>query len=142
MSVGACWVFMAVQAVLSLWREGAALRSCVWASRGCGSSWGAGALGHVGFSGCWVWARHSQRPGSRTQTPSPRRMGSVWALPGPGVKPMSPAWARGGLPRGPRGSPGPELEADLLTSPLFLGGFRNDRAREKDTTCTSFQWDP
>ena len=26
----ACWVFMAVQAVLSLWREGAALRSCVW----------------------------------------------------------------------------------------------------------------
>lgn len=35
--------------------EGAALRSCAWASRGWGPSRGAWALGHVGFSGCWVW---------------------------------------------------------------------------------------
>lgn len=43
---------------------------------------------------------------------------------------------------GARGSPSPELETDLLTSPLFLGEVRNDRAREKDTTWTSFRWDP
>ena len=36
----------------------------------------------------------------------------------------------------------PELETDLWTSPLFLGEVRNDRAREKDTTWTSFRWDP
>ena len=29
---------------------------------------GAWALGHVGFSGCWVWAQHLQWPGSRAQT--------------------------------------------------------------------------
>lgn len=57
--------------------EGAALRSCVWASPGCGSSRGAWALGHVGFSGCWVWAQRSQWPGSRAQIPSARPMGSV-----------------------------------------------------------------
>lgn len=57
--------------------EGAALRLCVRASRGCGSSWGAWALGHVGFSGCWVWAQRSQRPGSRAQIPSARPMGFV-----------------------------------------------------------------
>lgn len=57
--------------------EGAALRLCVWASRGCGSSWGAWALGHVGFSGCWVWAQRSQWPGSRARIPSARPMGFV-----------------------------------------------------------------
>lgn len=101
-------VFVAVQAVLSLWREGVALRSCVWASRGCGSSWGAGAPGHVGFSGCWVWAQHSQRPGSRAQTPSPRRMGSVWALPGPGGgggETHVSCMGTGSLTTGPPGKP-------------------------------------
>ena len=130
------------QVVLSLWREGAALWSCVWASRCCGSSWGAGALGHVDFRGCWVWAQHSQWPGSRAQTQSPRHTGGVWALPGPEVKPMSPAWARDRLPQGHWGSPSPKLRTDLLTSPLFLREFLNNWAQKKDTTCTSFQWDP
>lgn len=57
--------------------EGAALRLCVWASRGCGSSWGARALGHVGFGGRWVWAQRSQWPGSRARIPSARPMGFV-----------------------------------------------------------------
>ena len=66
---------------------------------------------------------------------------SMWDLPGPGMKPVFPAWARDCLLRSHQGSPSPKLQTDISTSPLCMGEFLNDQARKRDTTCPSFPWD-
>jgi len=53
----------------------------------------------------------------------------MWDLPGPGMKPMSPAWAWDCLPWSHQGSPSPKLKTDVFTSPLFIGEFLNDPVR-------------
>ena len=64
---------------------------------------------------------------------------SMWDLPGPGMKLMSPAWAWDCLPWSHQGSPSPKLKTDIFMSPLFIGEFLNDQAWKKDTTCRYFR---
>ena len=76
---------------LQLRRAGATLRCGVQASHCGGFSFcGARALGHAGISSCGPWAQ---------------LLRAMWDLPGPGLKPVSPALAGGFLTTAPPGKP-------------------------------------
>ena len=115
-----CWVFIAVQAFLWLWRAGATLwlrfagfspwteepgrlqstgsqsrarLSCQHAHTRCAgfSCGGARALGSPGCSSCNVWARERRLSSCGTWAALLHSMGD---LPGPGIKSTSPPFGR------------------------------------------------
>ena len=109
------WIFIAAHGLSLVAARGATLRSSAWASR-CAefSCCRASTLGFCGLGGC------------SSQTLEPRLscgaqaqlLHGMWALPGPGVKPVSPALAGGFLSTAP---PGKSSLSILML--MVLNGF-------------------
>ena len=134
-SVGVCRVFTAVRAVLSPRRRGP-LCGCV-----SGLLVAVVPLGERGHWGTWASAAAgcglSARSGQDLEHGFHRRglwaswLCSTWDRPGPGMKPVFPAWARDGFLRSRRGSPRPKLEMDILPSPAWDGRVSERSGPEK-----------
>ena len=77
--------------------------SCSALASHCDSS-SVQALGHTGFSCCYVWAQQLWFPSSRAQAQQ-LWYRSTWNLPRPGIEPMSPALAGRFFTTEPPGKP-------------------------------------
>ena len=97
-----------------------------------------GERGHWGTwasaaAGCGLSARSGQdlEHGFRRRGLWASWLCSTWDRPGPGMKPVFPAWARDGFLRSRRGSPRPKLEMDILPSPAWDGRVSERSGPEK-----------
>ena len=91
-----CWVFVAAQAFLQLWKVGAALQS--W---------------FLGFSCCRAEVQGSRASAVVAQA---QLLRGTWYLPKPGIEPVSPALAARFLTTGPPGKSQGFYSYDLSTS--------------------------
>ena len=109
------WVFVAVHGLSLVAASGgySLLRCAGFSLRWLLLMWSTGSR-HMGFSSCGWWAleRRLSSCGTRAQL-----IRGMWDLPGPGLKPMSPALAGGFLTTTPPGKP----------SRIFLKAFISNK---------------